>query len=558
MGGLHSHEKHHRGVRGLIEYLHETTIGDYVDGYQPELIMAKTDHTIAETLDILLRAGVHSVPIWFEEQATDMGLVDSFDMVSSLSAANAINTQKGIPAEVWLVEWLRSPVLELADLSGQNPCVVVEHRDSLLSVLHRMTGSHLQRCVLLDAHNAVHSVVTKSLLLRFLSHHIEIMTPSECSCDLALRTECTSCKAFSLDLLEKKQMQKQSLPGSQDQQQQDEEERSHQDTNSSTSSSSCSSVSSVAAFASAGPSSSGATDPRKETKQEKDIDSKKDTTKMKEKQEKEKQEKEKEKDPQLKKEKGKDPRVQKQADKKQKKAETAEEEAAQRKVDPNDPGVMAVLRLREEGLSLDPLKHHHHHSVDPHSHQHPHHHRVHLHRAEHHEDAHRHCKYAHDCRFGPYAKDLMGVTASRTIEFVRDVWSAIEAFDYMLKKRRSSMPIVGEKHLVVGNLSISDIRVVNQDNATLLEGNVVDFLKKTDRFQPPIVLDPFTPFHECVNIMYVNRVHHVYVADAEVTRHRFPDIGVIALTDLLEWIAQEARHHQTAAEDSRSSSVKKI
>jgi hypothetical protein len=67
-------------------------VGAYVEGTQPELTMARVEHTIGDTLSILDRTRLHSVPIWYEEQATDLGLVDCFDLVASLASANALFT----------------------------------------------------------------------------------------------------------------------------------------------------------------------------------------------------------------------------------------------------------------------------------------------------------------------------------------------------------------------------------------------------------------------------------------------------------------------------------
>jgi CBS domain-containing protein len=129
----------------------------------------------------------------------------------------------------------------------------------------------------------------------------------------------------------------------------------------------------------------------------------------------------------------------------------------------------------------------------------------------------------------------LGVTHSNII-VVRADDSAISSLRIMNNNKLSAAPIVDGMGVLVGTLSISDLKGITSESLRALGAPTFTFSEQHSYRQPlpkAIMITLDSTFADVIRLVAHTRVHRVWIVDAD---HR--PIGVIALTDICRIITQ--------------------
>jgi len=137
---------------------------------------------------------------------------------------------------------------------------------------------------------------------------------------------------------------------------------------------------------------------------------------------------------------------------------------------------------------------------------------------------------------------------------VEESSSAYNAFKLMIDKNISAVPVVNKDKVLIGNISMSDIKLLGYDTRyfKLLGGTVNDYLKqvhspqfKRNRIQsellkslqenvqatPVVSVHPEDSLGDAMHLLHIFKVHRVYITDSKNCL-----VGVLALHDILQHI----------------------
>jgi len=126
----------------------------------------------------------------------------------------------------------------------------------------------------------------------------------------------------------------------------------------------------------------------------------------------------------------------------------------------------------------------------------------------------------------------LGVTGGQIIA-VRADDNALQSLRTMNNHKLSAAPIVNGNGVLVGTLSISDLKGVTSESLLSLTTTTIKFSEHHSYAQPKAVMVTLdSTFGDVINLIARTRVHRVWVVDAN---HK--PIGVISLTDVCRMIA---------------------
>jgi CBS-domain-containing membrane protein len=117
---------------------------------------------------------------------------------------------------------------------------------------------------------------------------------------------------------------------------------------------------------------------------------------------------------------------------------------------------------------------------------------------------------------------------SRRLVVVNANDSALVSFKRMNDMRVSAAPIVNDHGVLVGTLSVSDLKGLVVDSFSSLLGSTLDFSQKHHYVQSvPVVCQPTDSFAKVVQEVALSRRHRVWIVDSTQK-----PVGVISLTDI--------------------------
>jgi len=137
------------------------------------------------------------------------------------------------------------------------------------------------------------------------------------------------------------------------------------------------------------------------------------------------------------------------------------------------------------------------------------------------------------CDFGGVHKETVGSLSLGTIPVICGtlLQCAAEAFQLMISKNVRSIGIINnsEDRELVANLSLSDLKCLNQNNFAKLADNVFEFLLNTkDTLKSVVCCTASDSLQDVLSQLVDNKIHRVYVVD----RYQRP-YSVISLVDIL-------------------------
>jgi CBS domain-containing protein len=126
--------------------------------------------------------------------------------------------------------------------------------------------------------------------------------------------------------------------------------------------------------------------------------------------------------------------------------------------------------------------------------------------------------------------------ASKEIASVEYGEPIVEAMKKCSSHRYSGVAVLKEGKLL-GNLSISDLKCLNEENCKgLLSLTVEEFLQQTKKyFKQPIVCYPDTRLEEAIELLTNEHVHRLYLVKKPENDIA---IGVVSLSDIIHLLAQ--------------------
>jgi len=112
---------------------------------------------------------------------------------------------------------------------------------------------------------------------------------------------------------------------------------------------------------------------------------------------------------------------------------------------------------------------------------------------------------------------------------------AAAVFDFMISKNVRSVGIVNPNdNDLVANLSLSDLKGLNEQNFENLAKNVFEFLLATHEAPRPVIsCSPSDTFDDVLSLMIDNKIHRIYVLDNQ----QHPS-SVISCLDILNFAVQ--------------------
>mmetsp|Transcript_6754 Transcript_6754/g.41243 ORF Transcript_6754/g.41243 Transcript_6754/m.41243 type:complete len:428 (-) Transcript_6754:40-1323(-) len=139
----------------------------------------------------------------------------------------------------------------------------------------------------------------------------------------------------------------------------------------------------------------------------------------------------------------------------------------------------------------------------------------------------------------------IGLGMPKPVICVDSTTSALQAFDKMYKHNLSAVGVVSPNtHIIIGNLSMSDLRCLSFENFGYLVLPVSEFLvllasNRGEDVETPhqvqqkpalLTVSPESAFAEVLHMFSKNRIHRVYVVDSQSG----VPVGVITPTDVIQ------------------------
>jgi CBS domain-containing protein len=117
-----------------------------------------------------------------------------------------------------------------------------------------------------------------------------------------------------------------------------------------------------------------------------------------------------------------------------------------------------------------------------------------------------------------------------SVVHVRDDTTAIQAYFRLLRHGVSAIAILDNRQRLVGTLSASDLRGINDETLNTLTLPVREFLDKVQRKAPasPVRCSPDEKLDTVIDRLIQSRVHRLWITD----ENQKP-VGVVALTDVI-------------------------
>eukprot|EP00894_Picocystis_sp_ML_P001236 jgi/Pico_ML_1/51753/g314.t2 len=156
----------------------------------------------------------------------------------------------------------------------------------------------------------------------------------------------------------------------------------------------------------------------------------------------------------------------------------------------------------------------------------------------------------------------LGLGMPKPVICVDSTTSALQAFDKMYKHNLSAVGVVSPNtRIIIGNLSMSDLRCLSFENFGYLVLPVSEFLvllasNRGEDLETPhqvqqkpalLTVSPGSDFAEVLHMFSKNRIHRVYVVDGESG----VPVGVITPTDVIQAVTttvyQKGEHNADAA-----------
>lgn len=124
------------------------------------------------------------------------------------------------------------------------------------------------------------------------------------------------------------------------------------------------------------------------------------------------------------------------------------------------------------------------------------------------------------------------ICAYQKIISIQHCANVIEAYDLMLDKNVTSLPIVDEANACVSVISMSDIKVfANHSNVNLQNETCIDFVQKSRKDISPICCEFEDSLISVIDTMINRHIHHVYILDESRT-----PVGVVSYVDIIKLI----------------------
>lgn len=127
-------------------------------------------------------------------------------------------------------------------------------------------------------------------------------------------------------------------------------------------------------------------------------------------------------------------------------------------------------------------------------------------------------------------KELNMITTDELI-VARSDQSTISAFQLLAANLVSAVPIVDKSGIITGTLSVSDLKLLQDDLSPLLLST--SQYKSIQEPHPDIVCTPDTTLGEAIAMLANSNVHRVWVVDAQKK-----PVSVISITNVCEFLSQ--------------------
>eukprot|EP01126_Amoeba_proteus_P012416 TRINITY_DN1510_c0_g1_i5.p1 TRINITY_DN1510_c0_g1~~TRINITY_DN1510_c0_g1_i5.p1 ORF type:complete len:342 (+),score=40.21 TRINITY_DN1510_c0_g1_i5:62-1087(+) len=145
--------------------------------------------------------------------------------------------------------------------------------------------------------------------------------------------------------------------------------------------------------------------------------------------------------------------------------------------------------------------------------------------------------------FGPYVEESVDTIGIRQVLCVPTKISTIDAFREILKNKVTALGIVDESGVLVGNLSVRDIRQVLCAHPGMeLNSSLADFIThiRAEYLTTPkkiITCSPKDTLRKTIITLDENHIHRLYIVDDQDK-----PVGVVSLTDICGYIYRVCGH----------------
>jgi len=124
--------------------------------------------------------------------------------------------------------------------------------------------------------------------------------------------------------------------------------------------------------------------------------------------------------------------------------------------------------------------------------------------------------------------------------------STLFAFIQMENQGVSSVAVVEHQGILVGSVSVSDLRSLDPTQLESLHLPVMEYLKKRDTSAPkvPLTCVARSTIEEAINLLAEARVHRLWVVDE---RWKKP-IGLVSLTDIMQSLYEQVKEGERTSQ----------
>jgi len=126
---------------------------------------------------------------------------------------------------------------------------------------------------------------------------------------------------------------------------------------------------------------------------------------------------------------------------------------------------------------------------------------------------------------------LRQLNLRRKVESVSHRTPTIKAYGHLLRSKVSALAVLDENHKLVGNLSASDLRGINDQNLRELMHPVHQFLARAGSKNQVIRCFHEDKLGDAINKLLENHVHRLWMTDGQGK-----PVGVLSLTDVIRTV----------------------